>query len=298
MKWFQMQEKSAGKKRLITTYYIYKLLGRYALYSIAFFVAFFTFLYSKDLRFYSKKYLTVISKYTNIKPTIINQFKQILSYSISLADKIIVACGDFNTDKIIFDDNEIKEQLYSDIEKRKGVSLIFSYLGNIEILQALFKNKKTFPDFKINVFLSKTQSRIFNDFIEFINKTNPINYIISENFGMQEAIRLKENLDKGDILFIAGDRISEYNSSKIVKENMFNYEIELPLGTFRLAKSLECPIYFISALKQKNDEYKIFISKYTAGSITEKYTKYMERIILSNPFQFYHFYDFFNDYNE
>ena len=54
--------------------------------------------------------------------------------------------------------------------------------------------------------------------------------------------------------------------------------------------------YFISVVKVK-DEYKVILDKVedlSKKAIIEKYTKYMERVIKINPFQFFHFYDFFN----
>ena len=74
---------------------------------------------------------------------------------------------------------------------------------------------------------------------------------------------------------------------------MFKQKINLPFGTFHLAKLLEVPVYFISAIKQKNDKYVIYIKKNEEKDIAENYVKFIEDITINNPFQFYHFYDFF-----
>ena len=50
MKWYEVKERSAGEKRLILTYYIYKIFGRYPVVLIAFFVALITFLKIKKKR--------------------------------------------------------------------------------------------------------------------------------------------------------------------------------------------------------------------------------------------------------
>ena len=76
--WYQIKEQAAGKKRLILTWYVYKILGRTGLDIITFFVSLSVFIFSKNIRHYSKKYLTVVSRYSDIKPTLINQFKHIL----------------------------------------------------------------------------------------------------------------------------------------------------------------------------------------------------------------------------
>ena len=53
MKWFQVKEKSAGKKRLILTYHIYKIFGMKAVRVIAFMMGLISFLLNKDLSNYS-----------------------------------------------------------------------------------------------------------------------------------------------------------------------------------------------------------------------------------------------------
>ena len=80
MQWFQIKEQSVGEKRLIISWYLYKIFGKNILYFIAFWVAFFTFIFAKSVRNYSKKYFEVIKDKTGLKTTPINQFKHIHSY--------------------------------------------------------------------------------------------------------------------------------------------------------------------------------------------------------------------------
>lgn len=293
MRWFQAKEQSAGKKRLILSWYIYLLFGRHAVYFIAFIVSFFTLIFSKQVNLYSKKYLTIISQYTKITPSFINRLKHVNSYACSLVDKMIMYAGKFNSEDIIFENEEEKKKLFADIKNGKGVLFIFAHIGNIEVLQAFFQKQKFFPGLGINVFLNKKQTKIFNEFIDVIKKPMPVKYIITEDFDISGVIKLKENLDNGEVVFIAGDRLSENYYSKNITKIMFNRKINLPKGSFQLAKILETPVYFISAIKQKNNKYVIYIKKNEEKDIAENYVNFMEKMTINNPLQFYHFYDFF-----
>lgn len=296
MQWFQIKEQSAGKKRLWLSWYLYKIFGKNILYLIAFIAAFFTFILSKSIRGYSKKYLTVIKPYTNIKPSLYNQFKHIYAYASCLVDKLLVYSGDFLDKDIVFDNEDDKRQLFEDIEKKKGVFFICNHIGNIEVLQTFLLNKITVHDFGINIFLSRHQSRIFNDFLTNIKMDLPVKIFPVEDIGLNTGIELKENLDKGDIVFIAGDRLAENNDKKNIEQNMFSHGILLPIGTFKLANLMEVPTYFITAVKCGR-QYKIYLEKQTCLLQTElinSFIKYLEKIILKYPFQFFHFYDFFN----
>lgn len=295
MKWFEEKEHSAGKKRLILTWFLYKIFGAKILYVISFLVSIFTFIFAPKIRNYSKKYLTKTEKYTNLKPNLLNEFRHILSYADSLADKIMVFAGDYDIKNIIFDSIEDKTILYNDINTNKGVFFICNHIGNIEILHSLFEDTIKNPNCKINIFISHKQSQIFNKFLNSIKKDLHVKMFPIEDIGLETGVILKENLNNGDIVFIAGDRLSETNGDKCIETSFFNSKIHLPVGTFKLAKLMEVPVYFISALKI-DDKYTVYVEKQknrTEKEIIENYTRFLEKMVLKAPLQFFHFYDFF-----
>ncbi len=291
MKWYEIKEQSAGEKRLILTWKIYKIFGEKGLYFIAFLVAFFTFIFSKNIRNFSKKYFEITQKYTGLKPNLYNIFTHILSYADSLADKIIVFSGKYGTDNIEFEDDVQKDEMFKIINDKKGAFFICSHIGNIEVLQALLLDKNT--DLNVNVFLSQAQSKIFNNFLSKIMVDFPVKIFNVEDIGLETGIELKQNLDQGEIVFIAGDRLSQNNGEKTIESELFGHKILLPKGTFKLAKLMEVPIYFISAVKNKN-KYKIYFQKEEySENIAQNYVKFLEKMTKIAPCQFYHFYDFF-----
>ncbi len=292
-KWYQMKEQSAGVKRLILTWYLYKFFGERMLYFIAFLVSFFTLLFSEQVRNYSNEYLKIISDFTDIKPNIISQFKHIYAYANSLADKMLVYSGNYDVKNIVFEEINQKEELYNDINSKKGVFFICNHIGNIEIMQSLLLNRK--ENFKINIFLSKKQSKIFNGFLEKIKVEFPVKLYPIEDIGIDTGAELKESLDKGDVVFIAGDRLSESNTNKNEPYKMFSHNVYLPKGTFKLAKLMKVPVYYISAIKI-NKKYHIYIQKQNElkeDIMMREYIKFLEKSTLINPYQFFHFYKFF-----
>lgn len=295
MQWFCVKEKSVGKKRLIISLFLYRFFGKNILYTISFFVAFFTFLFAVDIRKSSKKYLNVIQKYTNIKPTFLNQFKHINSYATALVDKMLVFLGDFDIERIVFDDKKLEENLFTDLKNKKGGVFIFSHIGNMEILEGLLINKKISDSFKINIFMSNKQSKIFNEFLENVKLKFPVEIFYIEEIGFDTGIKLEEKLKNGEIVFIAGDRLASMNS-KSIESSLFSHKIYLPKGVFRLIKLIDSPIYFISNLKIDNT-YKVYLEKQTKIDekiLVQNYVNFLEQLIKINPFQFFHFYDFFN----
>ena len=294
-KWFQMKEQAAGKNRLRLTWFLYKIFGKNALYFIAFLMSFFTFIFAPKVRKYSKKYFELIEPQTGLKPNLINQFKHIRSYADSLADKMLVFSGNYDEKQILFDNEEDKDALFNSIETGKGAFFICNHIGNIEILQAFLSKHLTRPDFKVNVFMSNKQSQIFNDFIKTLKIDFPVNTFFVEDMGINTGIELKENLNKGEVVFIAGDRLSQNNDTRCFSAELFSHSVSLPQGTFKLAKLMDVPTYFISAVKVDN-RYRIVLEKQNnleEQTLINNYVKFMERAVKINPFQFFHFYDFF-----
>ena len=292
--WFEVKEQSAGRKRLILTWQLYKIFGKKILYVIGFLVSFFTFIFAPEIRDYSKKYFKVIKKETGLSPSLVNQFKLILSYSYSLVDKILVYCGDFDTNDIVFEDENKKNEFFKCINERKGVFLICNHIGNIEIMQSLFLKNK--PDFNINIFMSRKQSTVFNDFLKTIQIDFPFKLYPVEDIGLNTGIELKENLDKGEIVFIAGDRLSQNNDGKKIEASMFDKKVYFPKGTYKLCKLMNAPTFLISAVKIE-DKYKIYLQKendLSENNLIKDNVQFMKKLIKINPYQFFHFYDFFN----
>ncbi len=298
MKWLQIKEKSAGRKRLIITWHIYKLLGKKTVRFIAFFVALITFFNDKSLRNFSRKYFNVLSEYTNssaYKPDFINIFKHVLSFAFSLVDKMEVFAGTFNNDNIEFDDKNTEKQLFDLIAQKKGVFFICNHIGNVDVMRSFLNNNVTAIKPKVAVFLQKNHCAIFNEFTNNLFKeTDKIKAYSIEDIDLSTAIELDDILSEGGIAFMAGDRtpLNNKNNSAI----LLNKQIELPTGVFRIAKMVNAEIFMISCIKEK-EKYKVYLEKTdkeeSVQELQMKMTKFMERMILKAPFQFYHFYDYF-----
>ena len=296
--WYQIKEQAAGEKRLMLTWYIYKLFGKKALYFIGFWVTLFTFIFAKEIRGYSKKYLNIVYPYTGLRPALVNQFRHFLSYTQVLIDRIELFSNNFDKEKLVFDSEEDKAKLFSDFARNKGVFFLCSHVGNTDAMRIFFIKNDESQTRKVNVFFSKTQSQTFNNFISKISKEVPVIPYDIENIGADTAISLKDSLDEGNIAFIAGDRVAESSNAKTFEAELFGHKINFPIGSFKLVQLMDVPIYFVIALKEKNETYRIYLEHHdftTLTNLENAYVKFIERITLISPLQFYHFYDLFGE---
>ncbi|MGN0013814.1 MAG: hypothetical protein ACI37T_00170 [Candidatus Gastranaerophilaceae bacterium] len=289
MKWFEVKERSAGRKRLILTYFLYKFLGRKILKVIAFFVTFFTFLTATDLRRYSKKNQRILG----LKPSLKNTFCNFLNYALAQVDKIEVFSKKFDINNILI--NGDVEKFYSCIKSSKGAVCIFSHVGNIEIMRALLKKDNV----KVSAFMSKKQAQIFRNFLESFSDNQNFSIYAVEEIGLNTIIELKQKIDNGEFVFLAGDRISKTAAERKIEVIIFGEKVDFPLGSYKFAELLDVPVFFVAALKQKN-LYNIIVknfktSKKCASKMAFDFAAFLSDCASTEPLQFYHFYDFFKE---
>ena len=298
MEWYKVKEKSAGKKRLLLTWYLYKILGINIAIIIAFLVSLATFITNKDLRKYSLKYFSVLYKYTNdnkYKPTLTNSFRHTFSYAKSLAYKMEAFAGRYKSSNLNFKDEELKQKLFNQINNKEGVLFICNHIGNIDILKSFLTDNNCAKPTNISVFLQKKHCTTFNNFINSISKNfNTLKIYPIEDINLSTISEIDDNLKSGGIAFIAGDRIAANNPDKSIEVALLNNKIRLPQGSFKLAQILNYNTYLISAV-QFGKEYDIYMDSVDPQdkNLINKFVYFLEKMIKIAPYQFYHFYDIF-----
>ncbi len=284
MKWYEVKERSAGEKRLILTYYIFKIFGKIPVVAIAFFVALGTFFAGKDLRFYVKKYLSIVGEKSNN----INVFKLFLSYALSAVDKIEVFSQKFDKKKI--NTNSVCDLFWKLKSEKQGAVCIFSHIGNIDVARVLIGSEQ-----KISILLSLEQAKIFRDFLGKISDFKNINLVAVEDIGIETVIDLKNRIENGEFVFIAGDRTSK--TARNIEVEVLRRKVDFPYGTFKLAELLDAPVFFVSCLKQFKG-YEMSVVQFPingAKKMAAAFADFVSELALKCPFQFYHFYDFFQE---
>lgn len=292
--WFEIKERSAGVKRLKLSFYLYKMFGRKPLEWIAWWVGLFTYLGSSNLRKCSNKYFQVLYEYTKdekYKPSFVNGFRHVYAYALSLVDKIEVYSG---LAKFNF---RIKNQKLETDLKKGGLFFIFTHVGNVEVMRAFIQNTE---HKKVNIFMQKKHCETFNNFINSLSDNKDVKIFPVEEIGIETVIELKERLNNGEIVFMAGDRLSSSNTNKCYETDLLGKKISLPLGSLKFALMLEYPIYLISCIKT-GKEFLVESEKFEADNkksdnlakLQEEFSRFLEKMTLFAPYQFYHFYDLF-----
>jgi len=317
--WSQHDEQAAGYWQVKLLLVLFRLLPVIFLRILAFAVGFFYFLFSKRGRTESKRYLQKIApliaepKLAKKCRSFFGSLTHIVSFSLALVEKLQSWGGKFPFKDINFHDDDINE-LIRELENGKGVFLIFSHLGNTEMLRGLLNLGKTGLSRKIPVtaIMDVKVTAHFNRIVREINPQSGMDIIGADAVNMHTAMLLEEKLAAGGMVVIAGDRTSADKDSKNYPIPFLGKQAPFSSGVFYMAALMNAPVFFVFGLRRKalslKPRYDLRVHKsplsFDCGRkerkvrsvlLAESFAALLEGYCKLYPFQWYNFFDFWQE---
>lgn len=304
--WSQTDERKGlmGIKLILM---LYRLLGRRVAQMFMFPVISYFWLTGKKQRQASKAYLEkILKQYPNV-PLIekkkLTSFRHFQQFGESLLDKLASWQGDIKLDDIY---SPNKSEYLRLISEKKGIILICSHLGDIEMCRALAELSHNVT---INALVHKGNAVRFNKVLKQVNQNSIINLIEVATLGADTAIILQQKLEAGEWVAIIADRtsINPYQrvpENAIVWANFLGKPAPFPKGPFILSSALKFPVYFCWGLKP-NGRFQIYLEHFTdelklsrknrqaeLEQTIEHYANRLEYYCLQSPLDWFNFFDF------
>lgn len=252
---------------------------------------------AKSAKQFSGKYRQVLNEYQvahNIKPTKFSAAQHIRCFADAMVDKMVAMCSKKDRISFCIQDDADWREFQNLIDKKQGIFMICSHLGNIEALAALPNSK----DVKIHAFQQISQTGIFHQFIsQHSVRTNTVIHPV-EDMNVGTATEMFDALNNGDLVMMAGDRVSAANPSKTIRVKLLDCDCELPMGVFRFAKTMAHPVFAVALLNVGAEKYKFVIKKLdqkNTNNMANEFAAFLENAILMAPIQWFNFYDFFGN---
>ncbi len=303
--WSKIQERGTylGIQILL---FVYRLFGRKILSFFLYPVVVYLYFTGGASKQASKEYWQRIFAVKKSSQTFTHRIGIVHFYSFaqSAFDKIDAWMGRITPDRVIYSEGHPIIELQ---EKQQGAVFIGSHLGNLEVCRALGHGRY---QTRINVLVFTHHAVEFNKVMKKINADSNVDLIQATHVGADLAILIKERIDNGEILVIAGDRTSVTSQGRVIYSPFLGEPAAFSQGAFILASILDCPVYFLFCLKENNN-YRIifehvadslkFSRKNRQASLTavvNKYAQRLEHYCLAYPYQWFNFFDFWqNDQN-
>lgn len=309
----QRSDKHWSKQSERGTYYGIKLLlAAYSLFGRAVFkvllapVLFYYSLTAKSTKAASQLYLNQLRQYAeqnNHKlPEKLSVYQHLNSFALTMLDKLAAWKGDLSLDNLTIHGAEYVDKIKA---SGKGIVILGSHLGNLELCRALSKRHH---NIKVNALVFVEHAPRFNAVMKAINPDAALNIIQVNKLGPQTAIILDQKIAAGEWVVIVGDRTSASIEDRAVWTDFLGKSAPFPQGPFLLASILKAPVYTLFGLRdesKKQAHFDLYFEPFSEQiklprgqreqalqSVVEQYAQRLQFYTLQAPLQWYNFFNF------
>ena len=166
-------------------------------------------------------------------------FRHFLAFGQSLLDKYLAWV---QTPSGIEMDPADSEMLFDAAASGRGCLLIGSHFGNLEYSRGIAHRH---PGLVINVLMYDQHAMKFAEVIGESAPESRMNLIQVTDVDVELALRLKEKVQRGEWVVIAGDRVPVGEGGRVCEATFFGEKAKLPVGPYVLANLLRCPVLMI-----------------------------------------------------
>lgn len=288
---------------------VYSLLGAKAFRALLKLVMAYYHRTGTTARDASELYLTQLKHYADsnnitlpVEASSLTSYQHMYSFGLTMLDKLAAWRGDFS-----FKDLTIHGQEHVDavLAKQRGIVILGSHLGNLELCRALSSHYK---NVKINALVFTEHAERFNNVMKAVNPDSALNLIQVADIGPETAILLEQKLEQGEWVVIVGDRTSVTKQERAVWADFLGKPAPFPQGPFMLGAILKAPVYLLFGLRDESQQkvrFNVYFEPFSEqiklprgqrqealNAVVVRYAQRLEAYTLKAPLQWYNFFNF------
>ena len=261
------------------------------------------YLFSRQGRVALRKFYAVLSEFSGreVRATTSRLFMHILRFSWGLMDKTDSCTLGKNPPEMSVRDDEGWRKFRETVNAGEGAFVMCTHVGMIGVLPSLPESLKRnggngmrIP--KVNAFQQMGHDAVFMKvFMRHFDDTRLQLHAV-EDIGVETAVRMKEAIGRGEIVIMAGDRVSA-GSKSVLKHRFMGRNCVWPKGVYRFAKLMESPVFAVTCVSTGWNRYEVHFAalEREQSAMLDGFVTFLERETLAHPGQWYQFYDFFAD---
>lgn len=225
-------------------------------------------------------------------------FRQFFNFGQLLLDKYLT----WAKTPEIRDLNIVNHDLFLElIETRQGCLIIGSHYGNLEYSRSISTRH---PGLVINVLIYDQHATKFARLMAESEPESRMNLIQVTDIDIALTLSLKEKVERGEWVVIAGDRVPVGESTRVAHASFLGDPAPFPIGPCVLASVLKCPVYLLHCYLEdgrycvKLDPFEQEVSlprkdrQAAFESYAQRYASSLEARVKQDPAQWFNFFDF------
>ncbi|ROS01585.1 putative LPLAT superfamily acyltransferase [Sinobacterium caligoides] len=273
--------------RKVFSYFLKPVMGYY-------------YLTSKTARSASKDYIAQLQRYDPGQGAL-SSFDHFLAFGEAMLDKLAAWSGKLSFYEVDIMTPLVRDEILAHVDRKEGLLLLGSHLGNIEVCRALSENHRGAV---VNAVVFTEHAESFNNVLKKVNANSSVNLLPVSDIGPETIILLKQKVDAGEWVVIVGDRTSTTKASRMVWQSFLGKPAPFAQGPFILASLLACPVYLMFGLKQ-GERYQLSFERFAdplvlpratrqqaLSEAAARYAARLEHHCRQAPLQWFNFFDF------
>ena len=260
------------------------------------------FVFGRRTRRLSLEYLARIAReapQSGVGPSRRCAYRHFIAFAHAILDKLDAWSGRLDYRHVVFED---RARLRDAAGSGRGRLVIGSHLGNLEVCRALASlNRRV----RLNVLVHTRHAAYFNRVLAMAGASE-LELLQVTEFGPAVALVLKERIDRGEWVVIAGDRVPVHGG-RTVDVRFLGGIAPLPVGPYLLGALLECPVHLLFCLRRAGTHCVYFepFAERLAWSRAERdaalareaqrFADRLEHYIRLEPLQWFNFYPFWRE---
>jgi predicted LPLAT superfamily acyltransferase len=278
----------------------YRLLGRRGCMAILSLVVFYFYITAGERRRASLAFLNRAFAHSE-RPrqvTWFDGYRHFLSFARRVLDSFIAWAGDMPRGSVVMAETAPLDKVAAQV---RGAVFIVSHHGNVDISRALLDVDTRR---RVAVLLHTRHAEHYNRILREFNPEAAVNTFQVTEFGPDTAIALQERIERGEWLFIAGDRTPVGGGNRVSAAKFLGAEAEFSQGPYLIAALLDCPVHLFFC-QREGDRHVLRVEEFAERIVLPRgqraqslaayvatYAARLEEHVLSDPFQWFNFYDF------
>lgn len=234
------------------------------------------------------------------KATLWDSVRHFGAFAENILDKLRIWAGEMKQSDLVHHDYEV---IHDRVLAGEGGLIIVTHLGNAEVMRALPTRKN---GVRLNVLVHTKHAETFNKLLAEFDPASTMNILQVTEISADTVIRLKERVDRGEYVVIAGDRVPISESPRVVPADFLGVTAGFPVGPYVLASLLECPTYLLFCLPE-HGTYHVYFERFherivlkranreaTLRALAAEFSARLAHYCRRAPLQWFNFYDFWD----
>jgi len=301
--WFRVRERG-GRAGLRFMLGLHRFLGARAMRAAARVVTPWFFLTAPGARRASLDYLRRLRRHRGHpgEPALKERYAHFEAFTRGAVDTFLAWAGDAGDIPVAFPDFERFQEM-----RRGGRGALFlgAHLGALQMIRAMGAERGLTG---LNAVVYSENAVRFHDVLRRANPSFNVDLVQVSQVDPLTAIALQEKIDRGESLFIVGDRVPPAEAGRTVDAPFLGAPAPFPLGPYLLAHLLRCPVYLLFC-RWDGTRYQVTLEPFAdrialprkgreeaLAQWAARYARSLEAKCLETPLEWFNFFDFWSSH--